>query len=81
MYYLYKKGVYGHGVFWIGGELEEGKLEADKAASLDCDDYHEWQLKKYRETKYDDEYKSTEAGDEIVHIGKRKVDINNDMDT
>ena len=44
MYFLYKHGVYGHGVFWIGDDLEEGKSEADRAATLDVDSYHEWYL-------------------------------------
>lgn len=49
MYFLYKTGVYGHGVFWIGDNLEEGKKAADAAASKDKDDYHEWELHEFTE--------------------------------
>ena len=44
MYFLYKKGIYGHGVFWIGEDLCEGKRQADEHASSDVDDYHTWEL-------------------------------------
>ena len=43
-YFLYKEAVYGHGVFWIGNDIEEGKLQADRAANLDRDNHHHWVL-------------------------------------
>lgn len=56
IYYLYKEGMYGHGVFWIGSDLEEGKRQANKAASLDMDDYHEWVLYRFSLPKLSKEY-------------------------
>lgn len=50
MYYLKKVGSYGHGVFWIGDDIEEGKRMADKAANADCDYYHDWKLFEYVDT-------------------------------
>jgi hypothetical protein len=44
MFFLYKEGMYGHGVYWIGTDVEEGKRRADEGATNDCDDYHEWIL-------------------------------------
>lgn len=49
MYFLYKVGVYGHGVFWIGDDLDEGKRVAEHAASMDRDDYHEWEIYRFSE--------------------------------
>jgi len=54
MYFLFKRGVYGHGIFWFGDNLEEGKRETDKAASMDKDDYHEWNLYEYLKPKNKD---------------------------
>jgi len=45
MYILERVGVYGQGVFWVGESLEDGIKEADKAAEMDVDDHHEWQVK------------------------------------
>ncbi len=47
MFYLYKMGVYGQGVFWIGEDYEEGQAKADEYAAKDGDDYHEWDLYSY----------------------------------
>lgn len=44
MYYLEKVGVYGHGIYWVGDDLEQGKLETNKFANNDIDDYHNWNL-------------------------------------
>ena len=49
MYFLYKSGVYGHGVFWIGSDLNEVKRIAEHAASMDHDDYHEWEIYRFSE--------------------------------
>ena len=56
MFFLYKNGVYGHGVFWIGEDMEEGKRAADRAANLDRDDYHDWDLYEFVEPSEDDDY-------------------------
>lgn len=48
-FYLYKMGIYGHGVFWIGTDYEEGKRQADIHATQDRDDYHDWQIHEYNE--------------------------------
>ncbi len=47
MFYLYKMGVYGQGVFWIGEDQEEGQVKADEYAANDEDDYHTWELYSY----------------------------------
>ncbi len=47
MFYLYKMGVYGQGVFWIGEDYEEGQAKADEYAADDEDDYHTWELHFY----------------------------------
>ena len=69
MYFLYKQGVHGQGVFWIGEDFEEGKRQADNAATSDSDDYHDWNLCKYTpvapsEDKYFDPT-------EVVYTGVR----------
>ena len=69
MYYLYKEGVYGHGVFWIGEDLQEGKAEADKAATLDKDDYHSWEVRQLG-SEEDKAYWDDSAYD-LVYIGVR----------
>lgn len=43
-YYLYKQGMYGHGVFWIGTDEAEGIRQANVAAHFDRDNYHSWDL-------------------------------------
>jgi len=47
MYYLQQAGIYFRGVFWIGENLEQGIIEADKHAEADVDDYHQWQVCEY----------------------------------
>ena len=51
MYYLVKKGIYDHGVFWIGNDLDEGIAEAKKAHELDSDGYHAWEVRKLEPVK------------------------------
>lgn len=43
-YFIQKEGVYGHGVFWIGEDIEKGKQVCLQLASEDDDDYHRWVL-------------------------------------
>jgi hypothetical protein len=74
MYYLYKKGVYGHGVFWIGADLEVGKLKADEAANNDVDDYHDWQLICYKESALVKNVAKGDCDGEIVYRGRRIKD-------
>ena len=69
MYYLYKEGVYGHGVFWIGEELQEGKAKADKAATLDKDDYHSWELRQLGGEEDKDYW--DDSVDDVVYTGVR----------
>jgi len=73
MYFLYKEGVYGHGVFWIGDDLEEGRRRADSAANLDIDDYHEWGLYKFIQPTNDTDYEF-DPDHEQVYMGKRRID-------
>jgi hypothetical protein len=68
MYFIYKQGVYGHGVFWIGEDLEAGKAEADRLASADEDDYHDWELQKLG-ASHDP---SKDGVNEIVYTGVRR---------
>jgi hypothetical protein len=44
IYFVYKQGVYGQGVYWIGFDIEEGKRKCDQLATQDKDDYHLWEL-------------------------------------
>ena len=69
MYYLYKMGVYGHGVFWAGEDLEEGKAEADKAATLDVDGYHSWELSHWE--KEEAKTYRDDSLDSVVYTGVR----------
>lgn len=69
-YFLYKNGVYGHGVFWIGTDVGEGERMADKAANLDRDRYHTWELYKFV-TPSDVAYIS-DANHELVYTGVRR---------
>jgi hypothetical protein len=59
-YYLEKVGNYGHGVFWIGEDLQEGIRQANIAAKADRDDYHEWAVRRFKPKKpkkaYDRDY-------------------------
>ena len=57
MFFLYKEGIYGHGVFWFGDDLEKGKQAADVAANLDSDDYHDWVLYEFVE-QHNNDHKS-----------------------
>jgi hypothetical protein len=43
-YFVQKNGIYGHGVFWIGDDVEEGKRQVDAFAGSDFDKYHQWAL-------------------------------------
>lgn len=77
MYYLEKVGLYGHGIFWIGTDLEEGKAEADRAASADADDYHKWRLYRmvpvaqYRKWGDEPTGYAKDADNELVYTGQR----------
>ena len=44
VYYLYKLGIYGHGVHGIWLAEDDALLGLATAASEDVDDYHEWQV-------------------------------------
>ncbi len=44
MYFVEKRGMYGHGVFWIGEDLEEAEKMADHFAEIDSDDYHTYDV-------------------------------------
>lgn len=66
MYFVQKEGVYFHGIYWIGEDLEEAKQKAKEFASKDVDDYHSWVVYKYSEAtlQKEDTYNSycTEEG-------------------
>ena len=47
VYFIEKEGVYSHGVFWIGTDLEEGKRHLRSLALRDRDSYHTWSLLQY----------------------------------
>ena len=47
MYFIEKRAVYSHGVFWIGESLDDAKIECDRLAKIDCDDHHEYQVLKF----------------------------------
>ena len=46
-YYVEKIGVYAHGVFWIGTDVEEGRRMLYELADRDCDSHHDWVLKEF----------------------------------
>ena len=74
-YFLYKQGIGGHGVYWIGDDLEEGKWEADRAASADRDDYHDWNLCVYTHPGADTDYASGDGYGEnanVVYVGVKE---------
>ena len=72
IYFLYKEGIYGHGVFWIGTDLEEGKRQADRAATLDRDEYHDWVLYRFSAPEVDSDYwNDAEEGQERCYTGVR----------
>jgi len=67
IYFLYKVGIKGHGVFWIGNDKTEGIRQADLCASADRDDYHDWELYEFvtqQDCKID--HKHT-----LIYTGKR----------
>jgi len=67
MYFLYKVGIKGHGVFWIGNDKTEGIRQADLCACADRDDYHDWELYEFvtqQDCKID--HKHT-----LIYTGKR----------
>ena len=76
MFFLYKEGVYWHGVWWIGENEEEGRKRADEAANGDVDDYHRWVLCKFNPNchktdsgfQYDPEH-------EAVYVGRRDAQL------
>lgn len=41
-YFIYKLGVYGHGVWGIYTNKDKAIRHCRKAAYTDCDDYHTW---------------------------------------
>lgn len=66
IYYLEKSAVYLHGVFWVGSDLDEGKRQADLAASKDKDDHHRWNILKYQEPSESTDY-TTDNMDDVVY--------------
>lgn len=58
MYYLEKRGIYSHGVYWIGESLEEARRQADIAAEKDRDGYHLWAVIEYSPPDADTNYAS-----------------------
>lgn len=74
MYIVVKKGVYDHGVMWIGSDIDEGKKKADYLASNKDDGYHDYQLRKFVDpAPYEplDEFETYEWVDrcEVVYTG------------
>jgi hypothetical protein len=75
MYFLYKEGMYGHGVFWIGEDLEVGKQKADEAATNDVDNYHEWQVLELNSVDLSQtENVKCDPKNKVCYIGKRAVE-------
>jgi hypothetical protein len=60
-YFIEKMGVYAHGVFWIGKDLDEAKREADRLASVDSDAYHDWNVKLF------DDHACADANNDPTH--------------
>lgn len=49
IYYIVKSGVYDHGVFWIGQDVNLAINKAKEYASNDIDNHHLWVVRKYVE--------------------------------
>ena len=56
MYYIQKCGVYCQGIYWIGEDIKVGLDKLLTLAGTDIDDYHKWELIKYREVTNGSEY-------------------------
>ena len=59
MYIIEKQGVYSHGVFWIGEDVDEGLCKLKNLCSKDSDNYHIWDLSKFsiqQDPRYDAEH-------------------------
>jgi len=71
MYFVEKKGMYGHGIFWIGEDLEEAKKMADHFAENDRDDHHSYDVFKFQDQKsskmdaYHEDVYSVSKGNQI----------------
>jgi hypothetical protein len=77
LYYLEKNGVHTHGIFWIGSSLDEGIKQTDHAASNDIDNYHTWDLVKYKAPDENTGY-DNDKDDEVVYSRrkyKRRCDL------
>ena len=79
-YFLEKTSVYMHGVFWIGNDAEEGRKQANLAASKDKDDFHDWILYEFgvisnRPNYADDEWNMffNDAEHKEIYRGIRSV--------
>lgn len=69
-YFVQKEGIYCHGVFWIGEDLDEGHNQLQSLCDKDFDDYHEWVLYEYDDTcEYIDTHHDPEHK-EILRITK-----------
>lgn len=44
MYFILKKGVNGHGIFYLSSSKEDAKDKCKEFAEADSDDYHSWSV-------------------------------------
>jgi hypothetical protein len=67
-YFIYKEGVRGHGVAWIGSDTVIGKQKCLEFAQKDSDDYHEWVLYQFVEEQ---DYECDMMHEEIFSCNKK----------
>ena len=63
MYFVEKRGMYGHGIFWMVKDLEEAKKMADHFAENDQDGYHSYDVLEFQ----DQEDSTGDACHDIVY--------------
>lgn len=60
--------------FWIGEDLKEGKIEADRAANLDIDDYHDWIIFEFVKPK-DDNFEYQQEHEKVYKGIRKKTNL------
>jgi hypothetical protein len=80
MYFISKYAQYGHGIFWIGEDLEEAKTLCDDFCNKDYDDWHTWSVFKFGLKENQEENMPDDGGTygndaihEEVYVAKRVI--------
>ncbi len=70
-YYVYKEGVYGHGVQWIGMDFDEACAKAGECAEADADSYHTYNVHEFEQGEIIEKY-NDHQGDPWLKVRKIK---------